>query len=155
MKAMPTLEGGLRIEVDGPGDWSMLRFLITDAISHRDDDLAERLGGLIEDTGDWSDYVVPDLREAFQDELAQVGAAIEAAKAEANGMAGRIRITRDDAWPWYSALNQARLSLEEHFRFGDAASLDKQSLSPARASAFIRSRFYCALQEVLLKYVME
>lgn len=156
MKAMPTLEGGLRIDTEDASDWELLRAIIVDANGSRLD-LASRLGGLIsEEAGseDWQEYVVPDLREAFQDELAQVGASIESAIFEAEGEAGPIWITPEDAFPWYSALNQARLSLEEHFHFGPSEMIDLTGLTPERRAAFIRSKFYCAIQGLLLEYVM-
>ena len=156
MKAMPTLEGGLRIDTEDASDWELLRSIVTDATGCNDD-LASRLGGLIsEEAGaeDWQEYIVPDLREAFQDELAQVGAAIESASYHAEGGAGPIWITPQDAFSWYSALNQARLSLEEHFKFGPSENFDPSGLNPLRRAAFFRSKFYCAIQSLLLEYVM-
>jgi hypothetical protein len=156
MKAMPTLEGGLRIDTEDASDWELLRAIIVDA-NGCEDDLASRLGGLIgEEAGgeDWEEYVVPDLREEFQDELAQVGAAIESAIHHAGGVAGPIWITPDDVSPWYSALNQARLAIEEHFQFGPSETPDIGNLTPERRAAFIRSKFYCAVQGLLLEYVM-
>jgi hypothetical protein len=156
MKAMPTLEGGLRIDAEDASDWELLRSIIDDA-NGQETDLASRLGGLIsEDAGaeDWQEYIVPDLREAFQDELAQIGAAIEAAAFNAEEGAGPIWITPDDAFPWYSALNQARLALEERYRFGPSEHLSPKGLTPVHRAAFLRSKFYCAIQSLLLEYVM-
>ena len=157
MKAMPTLEGGLRIDTDDMSDWEMLRSIVTDA-NGTGADLASRLGGLIsEEAGaeDWEEYIVPDLREAFQDELAQVGAAIESAIFNAEGKAGPIWISPEDSAQWYSALNQARLALEEVHQFGPSEWIDPAELPPARRAAFIRSKFYCAIQGLLLEYVMK
>jgi hypothetical protein len=158
MKAMPTLEGGLRLDTEDPSDWELLRAIIADAHTPATDDLAKRLGDLIqEDAGaaDWEEYIVPDLREEFQDELAEVGAAIESAIVESDGKAGPIWITPENAYPWYSALNQARLALEEQFQFGPTEDIDPGKLSPVRAAAFLRSKFYCAIQSLLLEYVMK
>lgn len=159
MKAMPTLEGGLRIDTEDADDWELLRAIVTDATPRRNgDDLAERLGNLIsEEAGaeDWKEFVVPDLREAFQDELAQVGAAIESAIFNAAGEPGPLWIAQEDGFPWYSALNQARLALEEQHHFGALEWLDPKGLKPARRDAFIRTRFYCAVQSMLLDYVMK
>lgn len=157
MKVMPTLEGGLRIDAEDAEDWDLLRGVVADANGHIAEDLASRLGNLIsEDAGaeDWQEYIVPDLREAFQDEVAQVGALIEAAMFKAEGEAGPIWITPDDAFAWYSSLNQARLALEEHFHFGPSETIDPEDLEPSTRSAFIRSKFYCAIQGLLLEYVM-
>jgi hypothetical protein len=156
MKAMPTLEGGLRIDAENSDDWAVLRAIVEDA-GACNDDLASRLGGMIsEEAGaeDWDELVVPDLREAFQDELAQVGAAVESAVYHADEGPGPIWINRDDVFAWYSALNQARLALEEQFAFGPGESLDPQGFTPGRRAAFIRSRFYCAIQGLLLEHVM-
>jgi hypothetical protein len=157
MKVMPTLEGGLRIDTEDESEWELLRSILADANGCHED-LASRLGGMIsEEAGaeDWKEYIVPDLREGFQDELAQVGAAIESAIYQAEGGAGPIWITRDDVFQWYSALNQARLAIEEHFHFGPTDSTDPKKLTPEGRAAFIRSKFYCAIQGLLLEYVME
>jgi hypothetical protein len=156
MKALPTLEGGLRIDTESANDWTLLRGVIADA-SGRGIDLASRLGGLIsEEAGaeDWEEYIVPDLREAFQDELAQVGAAIESAIFTADGKAGPLWITREEGHAWYSALNQARLALEEHYQFGDSDCIDPDDLTPSRRSALMRSMFYLDIQSLLLRYVL-
>ena len=156
MKAMPTLEGGLRIDTEDASDWELLRSIVADA-NGCVGDLASRLGGMIsEEAGaeDWQEYIVPDLREAFQDELAQIGAAIESAAFHADGGPGPIWITPDDAFPWYSSLNQARLSLEEHFKFGPSEEIDPRGFTPTRRAAFYRSKFYCAIQSLLLEYVL-
>lgn len=157
MKAMPTLEGGLRIDTESAHDWTLLRGIVSDASGHGTD-LASRLGDLIsEDSGaeDWREFVVPDLRESFQDELAQVGAAIESAIFTADGKAGPIWITREDGYPWYSALNQARLALEEQFHFGDCDDIDPAELAPPRRAALMRSMFYLDLQSLLLRYTLK
>ena len=157
MKALPTLEGGLRIDAEDASDWELLRSIIVDA-NGCEADLASRLGGLISDEAggaDWEEYVVPDLREEFQDQLAQIGAAVEAATFHAQNGPGPIWITRDDAPAWYSSLNQARLAIEEHFHFGPSETITVKGLTPERQAAFIRSKFYCAIQSLLLEYVMK
>jgi len=157
MKVMPTLEGGLRIDTEDPSDWELLRSILSDA-NGCGVDLASRLGGIIsEEAGaeDWHEYIVPDLRESFQDELAQVGAAIESAVFHSASGPGPLWITRDDVFPWYSSLNQARLAIEEHFHFGQRETIDPKGLTPERRAAFIRSKFYCAIQSLLLEYVMK
>lgn len=155
MKAMPTLQGGLRIDAEDAEDWELLRSIVEDA---GESDLAGKLGALIDhDAGaeDWEDLVVPDLRESFQDNLAEVGASIEAAIVEAGGEAGPVWITPESAFAWYSALNQARLALEDLYRFGPSEWIDPKGLTRDRGEAFIRSKFYCAIQGLLLEYVMK
>jgi len=157
MKAMLTLEGGLRIDAEEPSDWELLTQMIFDA-DRGESDLANRLGGLIRDDAgaeDWQEYVVPDLREAFHDELSDVAVALENAINEANGGPGPIWIGPNDAMAWYSALNQARLALEEEFQFGQTENLDPTEFPVEKHSAFSRSRIYCALQGMLLEHVMK
>jgi hypothetical protein len=157
MKAAPTLEGGLRIDIENVEDWKLLHAIIPDATGHQKD-LASRLGGLISSEAgaeDWQEYIVPDLRESFQDDLNLVSAAIEAAMFHASGGAGPVWITPNDCFAWYSALNQARLAIEERFRFGPGDTIDLSKLTASRRAAFIRSKFYCQIQSFLLEFVMK
>lgn len=156
MKAVPTLEGGLKIEAETPLDWTMLQQILADA-KDRGLDLASRLGGLIpKEAGadDWEEFVVPDLREAFQDELAQVATAIESAMHRADSGPGPLWIRAEDAYSWYSALNQARLALEEQFHFGPRDEIDPVNLPPVRRASFIRFMFYLEIQSILLQHVL-
>ena len=157
MTVMPTLEGGLRIDADDEGDWELLRYIISDANSCQTD-LASRLGGLMTDeefSEDWEELIVPDLREEFQDELAQIGASIESAIFNADYGPGPIWITPDDAYPWYSSLNQARLALEEIHHFGPEDTANPLNMDPNEQAAFIRSGFYSDIQSLLLRHVMK
>jgi hypothetical protein len=156
MKIAPTLEGGLRIDPETPGDWHILRSILLDANGH-EIDLATRLGGMVKDgriAKDWQDFVVPDLRESFTDDLNQIQAAIETAAAFPNGGESPIWITREDAFSWYSALNQARLALEEKYGFGSDPESNPANLSLIRHEALLRSQFYCALQSFLLRHAL-
>lgn len=157
MTVMPTLEGGLRIDADEPGDWDLLRAIISDA-SGCGTDLASRLGALMTDEAvvdDWQELIVPDLREGFQDELAEIGALIESAIFNADNEPGPIWITPENAFPWYSALNQARLALEEIHHFGPEDSSDPVAMTPVQRTAFLRSGFYSEIQSLLLRHVMK
>lgn len=157
MKAMPTLEGGLRLDAENAADWNVLRAIVADA-NGCTTDLASRLGGMVsEEAGaqDWEEFVVPDLREGFQDELAQVGTSIESASFHAHDGPGPIWIPREHVFAWYSALNQARLALEEQYAFGPGEAVVAENLTPEAAAAFIRTRFYCAVQGLLLEHVMK
>ena len=155
MKIAPTIEGGLRIDPENNIDWHLLRSIMLDAnVSHKD--LAARLGEMIsnrEIAEDWQDIVVPDLRESFSDDLHHVYAAIETAAAFPKDNETPIWITRADAHKWYSALNQARLELEEMYHFGQDPESDPKNLKPVRHDALLRSRFYCGLQSVILDHV--
>ncbi|MBC7981117.1 MAG: hypothetical protein H7Y36_11190 [Armatimonadetes bacterium] len=154
MNVAPTLEGGLRIDPETPEDWHILRAITLDANSHGID-LASRLGGLVAHeklAEDWQEIVVPDLRESFADDIFYISSAIETASAFPGDSESPIFITPEDAFVWYGGLNQARLALEEKYHFGNDPESDPANLSPQRHEAFLRGRFYCALQSFILKY---
>lgn len=154
---MPTLEGGLRIDTEDTGDWKLLNGITNDAVSC-DENLALRLGSLITDeevAPDWKEYVVPDLADGFSADVQYVTTAIASAQLESAGAPGPLWITRDGALHWYSALNQARLAIEEHHHFGPGENINPAGLPPARRSAFLRSQFYCAVQSLLLEHVLK
>jgi len=156
MKIAPTIEGGLRIDPENDIDWHLLRSIMLDA-NPSNHDLAERLGKLISNkkiAEDWQDIVVPDLRESFSDDLHHVYAAIETAAAFPKDNETPIWISRSDAHKWYSALNLARLELEEIYHFGPNPETDPKNHKPVRRDALIRSRFYCGLQSIILDRVM-
>lgn len=156
MKIGPTIEGGLRIDPQTPEDWHILRAISLDA-NGSETDLASRLGNLVTDekiAEDWQEIVVPDLRETFADDLHYIYAAIEAAAAFQDGEENPIWITREDAFTWYSALNQARLSLEEKYKFGADPESDAANLSPVRHEALLRNHFYSALQSFILQHAL-
>ncbi|MFZ9935436.1 MAG: DUF2017 family protein [Luteolibacter sp.] len=153
MKITPTLEGGLRVDVEDAGDWFVLRGITRDAVCG-DERLSSRLGALITDeelSADWRDIVEPELQEGFEADLAHVAGAIRAAEEAGDG---HLWITPENAWHWYSALNQARLALHGIHHFESADGLSPADLEPAVRGAFVRSRFYCAFQSLLLDHVM-
>ena len=144
------------IDADDPGDWQLLKGITTDAVAN-DAKLARRLGKLIAEQAmarDWQEYVIPDLEAGFSAAVLHVATSIAAARVESGGGPGPLWITRDDAFPWYSALNQARLALEEQFHFGPSQGIDPGALPPLRRAAFLRSQFYCAIQSLLLEHVL-
>lgn len=154
MKIAPTIEGSLRIDPETEEDWHILRAIALDA-NGSDTDLADRLGGLVTDekiAEDWQEIVVPDLRESFADDLHHIYAAIEAAAAFQDAGESPIWITREDAFNWYSGLNQARLSLEERYSFGSDPESDPANLVPIRQEALLRNHFYSALQSFILQH---
>jgi hypothetical protein len=156
MKVLPTLEGGLRIDTKDASDWDLLRCIIDDA-NRRKVDLASQLGGLIRPEAggeDWEEYVTPDLREEFQDELAQIHALVESAAFNASGGPGSLWIHPEDAFAWYGSFNQARLAMEEMYHFTELTDSDLFNLSPEQQAAYIRSDFYANIQSLLLKHVL-
>lgn len=157
MNISPTIEGGIRIDPQTPDDWHVLCSISQDANSIGID-LASRLGNLIDHTEleeDWQEIVVPDLRESFNDALHHVSAAVETAIAiSKTEKESPIWVTPEEAFTWYSALNQARLAIEEHYHLGDDRELDPETLTPARFDAYLRTSFYGTLQSILLRHVL-
>lgn len=156
MKILPTLEGGLRIDVEDGADWQLLAAIADDAVD-RKTRLADQLGGLVtaeEIAEDWREYIIPDLDAAFQSDIARVAAAIQQAHDAADGAAGLLWVEREDGPVWYSVLNQARLSLEDRHHFGPGERVEIGGLPPRAHAAFLRSQFYCAFQSLLLDHVM-
>lgn len=150
MKVGPTLQGGLRIDVESPLDWMVLRCISYDARGSLD--LADRVSGLMasdEGIEDWREYVLPDLRDGFNAQLETIEGAVALA-GDGEGPA-EIHIAREDAELWYGGLNQARLALEERYGFSLE---DPEGMTPGKRSAWFRSQFYLQVQSVLLDYVM-
>jgi hypothetical protein len=155
MNVMPTLEGGLRIDAENPIDWELLLAVLQDAKSC-ESDLAARLAGMMppEETPEWEELVVPDLRENFDSQLDLVARTVSEARQSACEGTGSLWIHRADGAAWYGALNQARLALEERFQFGPAVNVDPKAWTVAKRAAFHRSRFYQTIQGLLLEFVM-
>jgi hypothetical protein len=152
MKLSSAPAGGLRIQVDEADDWMLLLGILHDAQS-QGFDLATHVGMPMQQTTDWHDwqeYVMPDIREGYQEHLKAVLLAIQSAQLAAADGPGTLWISRDNAFDWYSALNQARMAIEESHNFGPGANIDPASLSPVQLAAFCRSQFYCAIQSFLL-----
>lgn len=147
MKAAPTLDGRIRLDLEDALDLAVLRAIIADARG-RDDELASQLAA---DThpdlaGDWADFVLPDLQDSFNSQLETIaGALSDVTPGDA------LFIGRDDAGAWFGGLNQARLALEA--RFGLSGREDR-SLEGATRSASIRNHFYQMLQGMLLHFLM-
>lgn len=151
MKVAPVLKGGLRIDVESPMDWMVLRCIPYDARGGGLD-LADRVSApMAEDEGieDWRDYVLPDLRDGFNAQLAAIEAAVDAAGSEDEP--GELFILKEDAELWYGGLNQARLALEERYDLSNAILAE---MTPGKRSAWFRSQFYLHVQSLLLTHVM-
>lgn len=150
MKVAPTLKGGLRIDVETPLDWVVLRCVAYDA--RGGSDLADSVSSAMakdEAMDDWREYVLPGLRDDFNSQLDAIEAAISAA---GDGeQPGQVFIGKEEAELWYGGLNQARLALEE--RYGLSAA-DPEEMSPGKRSAWFRSQFYLHVQSLLLDHVL-
>lgn len=157
MNIIPTLEGGLRIDLEEPADWLLLRHLIDDACD-RSQSLADALGERVtnaEVIEDWREFVIPDLQEQFATSLEKIREVMADAIETCENGTGSLWITPELGFDWYSSLNQARLAIETRHRFGDTSvnQLDPDA-NPRRQSAYYRSQFYSALQSLLLEHVL-
>jgi len=155
MKVAPILAGGLKIEAEVPEDWDVLGCIMQDAVAGAVD-LAQRLGSRMRkaDADDWETYVVPDLRTEFCAQVSLVEEAINSAASASGGGPGVISIPAAEVLSWFGALNQARLGLEERYRFGDDGIASLTGMNATRRSGFLRGRFYAAVQEIMLTHLM-
>lgn len=147
MKAAPTLDGRIRIDIEDALDLAVLRAIVADAHS-RDDDLASHLAAGIDPdlAEDWDDYVLPELRGSFNAQLETiVGALGKVTPGET------FFIGHDDAEAWFGGLNQARLALEGRYHLSENKGIGEDD---EVKSAGIRSHFYQMLQGMLLHFLM-
>jgi len=158
MKLAPTLQGGFRIDADGPEDWIVLDAICADAVALPGPPLYDQLSENMPNDPDWEEFVAPDIRSQFSDQIAYVSRAISSAPRDENQV-GSIAIASEDAMTWYGAINQARMTLEQLYQvskiedFGDLDEIN--GLSEEKHSALVRSHFYSALQSLLLDYVLD
>lgn len=147
-----TIDGGLRLEVESPDDWSILRFLPYDA-EHGGIGLVDRLGAPLDEPDarkDWEEFVADDLREMFDRQVITVHGHIEQAARAAEEGPGHLMITADNVEVWFATFNQARLALEARYQFHGAAKTE----SSERMFAYQRSQFYTAIQGLILDRLM-
>lgn len=150
MKLTPTLDGGFRIDTEHDGDWVLLHSILDDADPEK---LAHQLSESIQSSEideDWREFVVPDLIESFNSDLAKVREALKCAHDGNNPQP--IHVPPRESMAWYSSLNQARLNLEECFHFdSDISSKDDDIV---RKMAFLRSKIYLELQSLIFERAM-
>ncbi|MGJ8657476.1 MAG: hypothetical protein ACSHX6_13590 [Akkermansiaceae bacterium] len=158
MKLAPTLQGGLRIDADSLEDWMVLDAICADAASLPGAPLYDRLSEKMPKDPDWEEFVAPDIRSQFSDQVTHVSRALSAAPMDED-QAGSIFISKDDAPIWYGALNQARMTLEHIYQISELdefVELDELGdIGDAKRSAVIRSHFYSTFQCLLLDYVLD
>eukprot|EP00112_Aurelia_sp_Birch-Aquarium-sp1_P004303 Seg14856.2 transcript_id=Seg14856.2/GoldUCD/mRNA.D3Y31 product="hypothetical protein" protein_id=Seg14856.2/GoldUCD/D3Y31 len=157
MTIPPTLEGGLRIDADSLNDWMLLELICTDAANLPGAPLYDRLSSQMEKDEDWEEFVEPDIKNQFSEQITYVSRAISSAPRDEEH-AGSVHITKDDAMQWYGALNQARMSLEHQHDLSKVVDAvdeeDIDQLEPHLQGALIRGRFYTTAQSLLLDYVL-
>ena len=149
MKAAPTLDGRLRIDIESETDLMVLRSAPLDARFGSDsliDDLSSRMHTDLAE--DWHEFVLPDLREQFDSQLQNVIESL--AKAHINEP---FFITGEQANAWYGTLNQARLALENRYQLSQKSNISK--LPGESQSAAVRSQFYMTLQSLILEFLID
>lgn len=150
MKAAPTLDGRIRIDIESKLDWMIMQAIPHDA-RIAGVDLADRLGDALEDDAsisDWEEFVLPELKEGFGGQLAHIEIVLASLDEEAPLP---IFIVKEDAGTWYGGLNQARLALEDRYHFFGE---DPEEMAPGRRTAWFRAQFYQTLQSLLLEFLM-
>ena len=153
MRIAPTLQGGLRIDIESLLDWASLEFIAIDA-AKLEGSLPQSLGSKMKMDDDWKELILPDLQQSFDHQVQSVNREIKLARSE-NAEQGEIHITSENLEPWYGALNQARIALEnEHqiSQYNDIKELE-EVLEDDIQVAFIKYHFYTVLQEHLLEHV--
>ena len=158
MKLAPTLQGGLRIDADSLEDWMVLNAICADATGLSGSPLYDRLSEKMPKDPDWEEFVAPDIRSQFSDQVSHVSRAISAAPMDEE-QAGSIFISKEDAPIWYGAINQARMTLEHLFQLSEINEFvdieDLGDISDEKRSAVIRAHFYSTFQCILLEYVLD
>lgn len=153
MHLIPTLEGGLKIQLDSVEQISLFEHILSDAGGKEETlQLARSLGKKMDD--EWDQFISPELSDRFFQDLKAVKAEIKKASELSEP---EIFITPDTASEWYSSLNQARLSLEEHHDLSQIKAedeIDPDKLDPELFSALVRDDLYLHIQSMLLEYVM-
>jgi len=151
MNIGPTLEGGLRLDMETAFDWMLLRCIAPDARGSSTE-LADRLNDFMQDdphAADWREYVLPDLRAQFDGQISVVEEALKSAN---DDEPGQVLIYRADGERWYGALNQARLALNARYEFAEDEELE--AMTPGKRTAWFRYNWYQQVQSLLLHFVM-
>ena len=147
MTVGPTVAGGLKLAPETEHDWMLLIGIAGDS----DSDLAGRLAGLMDEDSMWNEIVVPELTEEFSKQRITVVKEVMKAKEEEVD----VHILKSSADVWYGALNQARLALEDEYKFGAREEVDPEIFgNPSARAAYFRNNLYCHIQSLLLQYVM-
>ncbi len=157
MRVAPTLQGGIRIDADCAEDWLMLDMICVDAAGVPGKPLYDRLAEKMASDQDWEEFVAPDIRSQFSDQVTHVSRSISSAQRDED-QAGAVIIEKGDCITWYGAINQARMTLEQVYTMSEldrSAELDDlDELSDKIRLALMRSDFYTAFQSILLDYVL-
>lgn len=155
MKVLPTLEGGLRIDVEGAVEWKMLEQIASDALDD-EEALPNRLSALMDEASEWDEMVIPELKDTFFGQVETVVRAIHNAQKErSEEEEGEIFIPQEKGEEWYGALNQARMSLERRYKLNELETHEQLiEANQGKRLAYHRGRLYTLLQGLLLEHVL-
>lgn len=155
MRIDPTECGDLRIEIEDALDWARLELITIDG-ARLEGKLGSSLGAKMKMDDDWKSYVLPDIDQAFSEQIQFVNREINAARSE-SPQQGELHITSENVDQWYGALNQARLALETEHALSTLDDNDIEmfeELDHGLRSAIIKNHFYLFVQSHLLQHVM-
>ncbi len=158
MNVEPTVQGGLKITAASHDDWEYLDAICTDAESLPGSPVYDRISSRMKKDADWEEFVAPDIRSQFSDQIKYVTKSISSVPKSEEG-SGSIFISKEDAMDWYGTLNQARMNLEYRFKISELGEIrsidDLQGIESEMQSAVVRSHFYSDLQCFILKFVID
>ena len=108
---------------------------------------------------EWHDTIGPELRESFNRHLETVQEDLRQARVDSGegGPVFTFLVQADHIDAWYGALNQARLVMQERYRFPESDSAEAliELLQSANLKPFLASRFYVEIQSALLELAMD
>lgn len=120
---------------------------------------------------DWSEFVQPDLDQLFDDARSCVAKDLDAASKKIEIESGemeaavdwptRIEVPDDHSEQWYSAINQARLLMNEAHGLGEASerfesdSFEESEEGVENFLLLAQYEFYTAIQSILIEYRMD
>ena len=153
MRIEPTVSGDLKLVPANDLDWYVLLKVGIDA----EYDLASELAGLMDEDAMWDEIVMPELADEFSKQRSVVRNQVMEAKQAALevGEEAEIVIDSEQAESWYGVFNQARLGLEQKYKFGQGDDREPDDIENIKErDAYYRTRFYSYVQESLLDFVM-
>jgi hypothetical protein len=113
---------------------------------------------------DWHQHVIPDLQTEFSRQLDVVAGDLKNVRRQKPDKGGgedgehyEFTIPFDHVESWYGALNQARLVMQERYRFPEIESVEAvvEMFQSENIKPYLTSRFYVELQAALLDLAMD
>ena len=149
MKISPTSDSELIIELETASDARAFEHILADARgSEGVDHLAQTLSGFMDADSEWDEWVVPELKEGYRQQLDIVEETLSDIR---NKNLTKICIDEDSVELWYGAINLARLMLNERYHF-DAVEFDEDTEEVIQL-AYMRDQFYTALLSLMLDFI--